>query len=122
MVRIRFPPAPSQERTGERAAIGERGTRRTRRWRPDHRRRSDRPTPEERGPSRRAIYVDQAGGTGEAKIHRRHQALPAGKDLSLLAVHGKEIERIVNGAGRKISKRDGFHRDEQRPSNTYCSR
>ena len=57
-----------------------------------------------------AIYVDQAGGTGEAKIHRRHQALPAGKDLSLLAVHGKEIERIVNGAGRKISERDGFHR------------
>src|ERR1700732_5333576 len=57
-----------------------------------------------------AIYVDQAGGTGEAKIHRRHQALPAGKDLSLLAVRGKEIERIVNGAGRKISKRDGFHR------------
>ena len=56
-----------------------------------------------------AIDVDQAGGTGEAKIHRRHETLSASKDLSFLTVRGEEIERVVNAAGRKISKRDGFH-------------
>src|SRR4029077_6863343 len=60
-----------------------------------------------------AIDVDQAGGTGEAKIHRRHETLSASKDLSFLTVRGEEIERVVNAAGRKISKRGGFH---QRPA------
>jgi hypothetical protein len=52
-------------------------------------------------------------GAGEPKIHRRHETLSAGKDLSFLAVRGEVIELIVNGAGHKISKRDGFH---QRPA------
>ena len=56
-----------------------------------------------------AIDVDEVRGAGEPKIHRRHEALPASKDLSFLAVGGEEIERIVDGAGCKISKRDGFH-------------
>ncbi len=56
------------------------------------------------------INVDEARRAGEPKIHRRHEALSAGKDLSFLTVHGEEIERIVDGARRKISKRDGFHR------------
>jgi hypothetical protein len=56
------------------------------------------------------IDVDQANGTGEAKIHRRHEALSAGKDLAFLTVRGEQIERFVNRAGRKVSKRDGFHR------------
>jgi hypothetical protein len=56
-----------------------------------------------------AIDVDQARGTGEPKIHRRHETLSASEDLSLLTVCREEIERIVNGAGRKISKRAGFH-------------
>jgi hypothetical protein len=30
-------------------------------------------------------------------------------------VRGEEIERIVNGAGRKISKRDGFHQRRAGP-------
>ena len=50
-----------------------------------------------------AIDVDQAGGTGEPKIHRRYEALSTGKDLSVVAVRGEEIERIVDGARRKIS-------------------
>jgi hypothetical protein len=62
-----------------------------------------------------AINVDQTGGTGEAKIHRRHETLSAGKDLSFLAVRGEEIERIVNRARRKISKRYGFHRRRAGP-------
>jgi hypothetical protein len=61
-----------------------------------------------------AIDVDEARGTGEPKIHRRHEALSASKDLSFLAMRGEEIERIVNGAGRKISKRDGFHEGRAR--------
>ena len=60
-----------------------------------------------------AIDVDQAGGAGEPKIHRGHETLSAREDLSFLTVRGEEIERIVNGAGRKISKRDGLHQDEQ---------
>jgi hypothetical protein len=51
-----------------------------------------------------AINVDEACGTGEPKIHRRHETLSAGKDLSILTVRGEEIQRIVNGARRKISK------------------
>ena len=69
-----------------------------------------------------AIDVDQAGGTGEPKIHRRHETLSASKDFSFLAVRGKEIERVVNAAGRKISKRGGFISDQHRPNDTYCSR
>src|ERR1700730_16093305 len=61
-----------------------------------------------------AIDVDQAGGTGEAKIHRRHETLSASKDLSFLTVRGEEIERVVNAAGRKISERDGFHRRKRK--------
>ena len=61
-----------------------------------------------------AIDVDQARGTGEPKIHRRHETLSASEDLSLLTVRREEIERIVNGAGRKISKRDGFHEGRAR--------
>ena len=57
-----------------------------------------------------AIDVDQAGRTREPKIHRRHETLSASKDFSFLAVRGEEIERIVDGARRKISERDGFHR------------
>ena len=57
-----------------------------------------------------AIDVDQAGGTGEPKIHRRHETLSASKYLSFLTVRGEEIERIVDCARCKISKRDGFHR------------
>ena len=56
------------------------------------------------------IDVDQARGAGEPKIHRRHETLSAGKDLSFLTVGGEEIERIVNRTGGKVSKRDGFHR------------
>ncbi len=56
-----------------------------------------------------AIDVDQARGAGEPKIHRRHEALSASKDLSFLTVSGKQIERIVNRAGRKIFERNGFH-------------
>ena len=55
------------------------------------------------------IDVDQAGGAGEPKIHRRHKALSASKDLSFLAVSGKQIERIVDRAGREIFERNGFH-------------
>ena len=62
-----------------------------------------------------AIDVDQAGGAGGPKIHRRHETLSAGKDLSFLTVRGEEIERIVNCAGRKISKRDGFHQPRPAP-------
>ena len=57
-----------------------------------------------------AIDVDQAGRTREPKIHDRHETLSASKDFSFLAVRGEEIERIVDGARRKISERDGFHR------------
>lgn len=56
-----------------------------------------------------AIDVNEARGTGEPKIHCRHETLSAGKDFSFLAVRGEEIERIVNRAGREISERDGFH-------------
>ena len=54
-------------------------------------------------------------GTGEPKIHRRHKALSASKDLSFLAVRGKEIERIVDRAGREIFERDGFHQPISSP-------
>ncbi len=56
------------------------------------------------------VDVDEARGTGEPKIHCRHETLSARKDLSFLTVRSEEIERMVNGARRKISKRDGFHR------------
>ena len=56
-----------------------------------------------------AIDVDKVRGAGEPNIHRRHQALPAGKDLSFLAVGSENIERIINGVRRKISKRGRFH-------------
>jgi len=62
-----------------------------------------------------AIDVDEARRTGEPKIHRRHETLSAGKDLPFLAVRGKEIERIVYCAGRKIPKRDGFHQPQPAP-------
>jgi hypothetical protein len=67
-----------------------------------------------------AIDVDEARRTGEPKIHRRHETLSAGKDLPFLAVRGKEIERIVNRAGRKISKRDGFHQRSAAPKQYSC--
>jgi hypothetical protein len=56
-----------------------------------------------------AIDVDKVRGAGEPKIHRRNEALPARKDLAFLAVYSEKVERIANGAGRKIFKRDGFH-------------
>jgi hypothetical protein len=56
-----------------------------------------------------AVDVDEARGTGEPKIHRRHETLSARKDLSFLAVRSEEIERMVDGARRKISERDRFH-------------
>src|SRR5262249_51216908 len=56
-----------------------------------------------------AIDVDEVRGAGEPKIHRRHEALPAGKDLAFLAMYSEKVERIINGVGRKIFKRDGFH-------------
>ena len=56
-----------------------------------------------------AIDVDEVRGAGEPKIHRRHETLPAGKDLSFLAVCSEKIERIINSVRRKIFKRDGFH-------------
>ena len=62
-----------------------------------------------------AIDVDEVRGAGEPKIHRWHEALPAGKDLSFLTVCSEKIERIVNGAGRKIFKRDGFHQRSAAP-------
>jgi hypothetical protein len=67
-----------------------------------------------------AIDVDQAGGTGEPKIHRRHETLSAGKDLSFLTVRSEEIERILNCAGRKIPKRHGFHQRQAAPEQYSC--
>ena len=55
------------------------------------------------------VDVDQAGGTGGPKIHRRHETLSAREDLSFLAVRSEEIKRMVNCAGGKIFERDGFH-------------
>ena len=57
-----------------------------------------------------AVNIDEDRWTGEPKIHHWHETLSARKDLSFLTVRGEEIERIVDGARRKISKRDGFHR------------
>jgi len=65
------------------------------------------------------INVDEARRAGEPKIHRRHETLSAGKDLSFLTVHGEEIECIVDCAGRKIFERDRFHR-RRRKSNWGC--
>ena len=62
-----------------------------------------------------AIDVNEARGTGEPKIHRRHEALSAGKDLSFLTMRGEEIDRIFNGAGREVFKRDGFHEGRAEP-------
>ena len=67
-----------------------------------------------------AINVDQAGGTGEPKIHRRHEALSPSKDLSFLTMRREEIERIINSAWRKISKRDGFHQRQATPKQYSC--
>jgi hypothetical protein len=61
-----------------------------------------------------AVDVDHAGGAGEPKIHRRHEALSASKDFSFLTVSGKQIERIVNRAGREIFERNRFHQHKQR--------
>ena len=69
-----------------------------------------------------AIDVDEARGTGEPKIHRRHETLSARKDLSFLAVRSEEIKRIVNRAGGKIFERDGFHQLRAGPSNSCHSR
>src|ERR1700730_10659986 len=46
-----------------------------------------------------AIDVNEARGTGEPKIHCRHETLSAGKDFSFLAVRGEEIEPTVNRSG-----------------------
>ena len=56
-----------------------------------------------------AVDIDKVRRAGEPKIHRRHETLPAGKDLSLLAVCSEKIERIINGVRRKIFKGYGFH-------------
>ena len=56
-----------------------------------------------------AIDIDEVRWTSEPKIHRRHETLSAGQDLSFIAVGSEKIERIVNGVGCKIFKRDGFH-------------
>jgi hypothetical protein len=56
-----------------------------------------------------AIDVDEVRWASEPKIHRRHETLAPGKDLSFIAVCSEKIERIVDGVGRKIFKRDGFH-------------
>src|ERR1700746_1396029 len=56
-----------------------------------------------------AIDIDEVRGTSEPKIHRRHETLAAGEDLSFIAVCSEKIDRIVDGVGRKIFKRDRFH-------------
>jgi len=56
-----------------------------------------------------AVDVDQVGRAREAKIHCRHEALPAGEDLAFLAVFGEEIERRVESAWRKVSESGRFH-------------
>ena len=61
-----------------------------------------------------AIDVDEARGTGEPKVIAGTRLCPPARIFPLLAMRVEEIERIVNGAGRKIFKRDGFHEGRAR--------
>src|SRR5271163_2288631 len=55
-----------------------------------------------------AIDVDQADGSSEAKIHRRHEALAASEHLALVPILGEEIECCLDRARRKILEGGGF--------------
>ena len=48
------------------------------------------------------VEVDQVGGPHEAKVQERHQTLPAGQDLRLVAVLGEQRQRLVEGRGRQV--------------------
>ena len=49
--------------------------------------------------------VDEARRAGEAERHQRDEALATGENLGVVTVLGEEVEGLVDGVGRRRSRR-----------------
>jgi hypothetical protein len=54
-------------------------------------------------------YIDKYLGSCEAKVHHRHEALPAGEHFCFVAVLGEQRQGLVNGAWPLILKYRRLH-------------
>lgn len=55
------------------------------------------------------VDVDQDGGTGEAHVQRRHEALAAGEQLCVCPVAREELVHVRERLRANVGERGGFH-------------
>ena len=53
--------------------------------------------------------VDEDRGRGEAQLHERQERVPTGEDLGVVAVLGKQRDRLVDGVGACVGELGGDH-------------
>ncbi len=56
-----------------------------------------------------AVDVDEHGRADEPHVQQRHEALPAGEHLRLVAVLGQQRDRLLDGLGTLVAERRGLH-------------
>ena len=59
--------------------------------------------------------VDQHLGHGQPQLHQRQQRMPAGQELRLVAVLGRQVQGLVHGLGALVGERRGDHQAALRP-------
>ena len=55
------------------------------------------------------LQVDQHGWTRQPEVEERHEALPAGEQLGLVAVLGERVENALLGVRAQVTERRGLH-------------
>ena len=62
-----------------------------------------------------AVDVDERPRRGEAELHQRDQALPAGEDLRVFAVLLEQGQRLVEGRRREVVEAGWVHEPPPNP-------